>query len=153
MVDFRQYVQLTSRSLLAIRAFGGASTGAVPNFYYFGGMDTLRGYDFRSIVGNRAFYANVELRFPLIDYLVTPVIALNQIRGSIFFDIGGAYFQGEDFTFMDEGRLVDGKASFGYGISVNLFGLNLNWNFAQRTDLEEVGDEGFETSFWIGQTF
>ncbi|HSN68252.1 MAG TPA: hypothetical protein VLV48_03345, partial [Thermoanaerobaculia bacterium] len=79
VLDFRQYVQLTSRSLLAVRGFAAASTGSVPNFYYFGGMDTLRGYDFRSIVGNRAFYANVELRFPLIDYLVTPAIALNQI--------------------------------------------------------------------------
>ncbi len=153
VVDFRQYLQLTSRSLLALRAFGAASSGNFPNFYYFGGMDTLRGYDFRSIVGNRAFYTNLELRFPLIDYLVMPGIALSQIRGSVFVDVGGAYFQGDDFTFMEDGRLVDAKASFGYGVSVNIFGLNLNWNFARKTDLEDVGEDGFETSFWIGQTF
>jgi hypothetical protein len=153
VLDFRQYLQITSRSLLAFRVFGASSSGSFPNFYYFGGMDTLRGYDFRSIVGNRAFYTNLELRFPLIDYLVTPGITLSQIRGSIFVDVGGAYFQGDDFTFMDDGKLVDGKASFGYGVSVNLFGLDLNWNFARRTDLDEIGEGGFETSFWIGQTF
>jgi outer membrane protein assembly factor BamA len=153
IVDFRQYVQLTSRSLLAMRAFGAASDGNFPNFYYFGGLDTLRGYDFRSIVGNRAFYANVELRFPLVDYLVFPGVTLSQIRGSMFFDVGGAWFQGEDFDFMDDdGDLLDGKASFGYGFSLNLFGLNLNWNFAKRA-LQKIDEGGFETSFWIGQTF
>ncbi|HEY0593352.1 MAG TPA: BamA/TamA family outer membrane protein, partial [Thermoanaerobaculia bacterium] len=153
VLDFRQYLQISSRSLLAFRAFGAASTGNYPNFYYFGGMDTLRGYDFRSLVGNRAFYTNLELRFPLIDYLVMPGVALSQIRGSIFLDVGGAYFNGDDFTFMEDGKLVDGRASYGYGISVNIFGLNLNWNFAKKTNLEDMGNEGFETSFWIGQTF
>lgn len=153
VVDFRQYLQVSSRSLLAFRAFGAASTGSFPNFYYFGGMDTLRGYDFRSLYGNRAFYTNLEYRFPLIDYLVMPGFTLSQIRGSIFVDLGGAHFEGEEFTFMEDGRLVDAKASYGYGVSVNVFGLNLNWNFAKRTDLEDAGDGGFETSFWIGQTF
>lgn len=153
VVDFRQYIQLTSRSLLAMRAFGAASNGNFPNFYYFGGLDTLRGYDFRSIVGNRAFYGNLELRFPLVDYLVFPGVTLSQIRGSIFLDVGGAWFKGEDFDFMgDDDFLQDGKASYGYGVSMNLFGLNLNWNFAKKA-FQEIEDEGFETSFWIGQTF
>ncbi|HUP66464.1 MAG TPA: hypothetical protein VM557_14430 [Thermoanaerobaculia bacterium] len=155
VVDFRQYLQLTSRSLLAMRAFGGYSDGNFPNFYFFGGMDTLRGYDFRTIYGNRAFYANLELRFPLVDYLVFPGFVLSQIRGSLFVDVGGAFFAGEDFNFMDDdGRLEDGRSSFGYGLSTNLMGLNLNWNFAKRTDFKDVdGEAGFETSFWIGQTF
>lgn len=153
VLDFRQYFQLSSRTSLAMRAFGGVSNGSFPNFYYFGGMDTLRGHDFRSVVGNRAFYTNFELRFPLVDYLVFPGFAISQIRGSIFVDVGGAWFQGDEFDFIDDNnRLLDGKASFGYGLSMNLFGLDLNWNFARRTDLEEI-EEKFETSFWIGQTF
>src|SRR5207244_2301154 len=73
-VDARQYLQITSRALLAARLFAGYSTGSFPNFYYFGGLNTVRGYDFRSIIGTRAGYANLELRFPLIDVLATPVV-------------------------------------------------------------------------------
>ena len=35
-IDARQYLQITSRSLLAARLFAGYSSGNVPNFYYFG---------------------------------------------------------------------------------------------------------------------
>jgi hypothetical protein len=153
VLDYRQYFQLSSRTLLAFRTFAAVADGNVPNFYYFGGLDTLRGYDFRSLIGDRAGYTNVELRFPLVDYLVFPGFALNQIRGSVFFDVGAAWFDGEDFTFMENGALVDGRASFGYGLSVNLFGLDLNWNFAKRTNLKDVEQGGFETAFWIGRTF
>ncbi|MGH9419246.1 MAG: BamA/TamA family outer membrane protein, partial [Thermoanaerobaculia bacterium] len=74
-LDARQYLPITSRSLLATRLFVGYSKGSFPNFYYFGGLNTLRGFDFRSIIGTQAAYANTELRFPLIDVLATPFIA------------------------------------------------------------------------------
>ena len=152
VLDFRQYLQLTSRTLLAARVFGGYAEGNRPGFYYFGGLNTLRGYRFRSVVGNRAFYGNFEIRFPLVDVIATPVIALRQIRGSIFFDVGAGWFNGQDFTFYEDGRLKDGLASVGYGISMNLFGLQLHWDFAKRTDLDSF-DGPLETSFWIGPTF
>jgi outer membrane protein assembly factor BamA len=147
VVDARQYYQLSSRTLLAARVFGAASYGNFPSFYYFGGLNTLRGYDFRSIVGDRAMFANFEFRFPLIDVLAMPWMQLRNIRGSLFFDIGGAYFgeyqlvdesgsvQGDDFTFWKDGRLVDARASIGYGITLNFLGLELHWDFAKRTNL------------------
>ncbi len=150
--EFRQYFQTSSRTLFAARMFAGYSDGTFPNFYYFGGLNTLRGYDFRTFVGNRAFYGNFEWRFPLIDVLASPIIQLREIRGSIFFDIGGAWFDNQDFTFMKDGRLADGRAAVGYGISFRMFGLELHWDFAKRTDLKNV-DDGTRTSFWIGQTF
>ena len=58
--------------------YAGYSTGNLPNFYYFGGLNTLRGYDFRSIIGNQAAFANFEFRFPLIDILATPIIAFTR---------------------------------------------------------------------------
>jgi outer membrane protein assembly factor BamA len=99
----RQYLMLTSRSSLAARLFVGSSVGNVPNFYYFGGLNTLRGFDFRSIVGTQAAFANFEFRFPLIDVLATPIIAFTQVRGDLFFDIGGAKFNNQPYTFF-EGR-------------------------------------------------
>jgi hypothetical protein len=151
-LDARQYLQVTSRSLLAARLFVGYSRGNVPNFYYFGGLNTLRGYDFRSIVGNQAAFANFEFRFPLIDVLATPILAFTGVRGDLFFDIGGAKFNGQPYTFWKNGRLVDGAASVGYGLSFNFWGLELHWDFAKRTDLKHSYGKK-RTEFWIGETF
>jgi Tol biopolymer transport system component len=151
-LDARQYLQLTSRTLLAARLFAGYSRGNLPNFYYFGGLNTLRGVDFRTIIGNEAAFANFEFRFPLIDLLVTPILALQQVRGTLFFDIGGARFSGVPYTFIKKGRLVDGAAAVGYGISFNLLGLELHWDFAKQTDLKQSKGK-YRTEFWIGETF
>jgi Tol biopolymer transport system component len=157
-MDWREYYQLSSRTLLAARVFGAYSSGNFPNFYYFGGLNTLRGYDFRSIVGNRAAFANFEFRFPLIDILATPILAFQQVRGELFFDIGAANFNGisldtgERFKFMDGGRLKDGRSSVGWGLSFNFLGLELHWDFAKRYDLKNT-DGRSRTSFWIGETF
>jgi outer membrane protein assembly factor BamA len=151
-IDARQYLQLTSRSLLAARLFVGYSRGNRPNFYYFGGLNTLRGVDFRSIIGNQAAFANFEFRFPLIDVLATPILAFTQIRGNLFFDIGGAKFSGQPYTFWENGRLKEGKASVGYGLSFNFLGLELHWDFAKRTDLKQSFGK-YKTEFWIGETF
>jgi outer membrane protein assembly factor BamA len=151
-LDARQYLQLSSRTLLAARVFAGYSTGSFPNFYYFGGLNTLRGYDFRSIIGNQAAFANLEFRFPLIDLLATPVFALQQVRGTLFLDIGGARFGGQPYKFIKGGRLVDGQASVGYGVSFDFMGLELHWDFAKRTDLKTTNGK-FRTEFWVGETF
>jgi hypothetical protein len=151
-IDARQYLQVTSRTLLAARLFAGYSTGNFPNFYYFGGLNTVRGYDFRSIIGTRAAYANLEFRFPLIDVLVTPLIVLQNVRGNLFFDIGGANFPGQPYKFISKNQLVNGVASVGYGLSFNFLGLELHWDFAKRTDLKHT-QGGTRTEFWIGETF
>jgi len=152
-MEWREYLQLSSRTLLAGRLFAGYSRGTFSNFYYFGGLNTLRGYDFRSIVGNRAAFANVELRFPLVDALVMPGFVLQGVRGNLFFDIGAANFKGQPFKFRGaDGRFIDGKAALGYGLSFDFLGLELHWDFARRFDGKHtVG--GKRTTFWIGQTF
>lgn len=151
-LDWREYVPLSARTLLAARVFAAWSDGNAPNFYYFGGLNTVRGYDFRTLIGQHAGFANVELRFPLIDVLATPIIVLQQIRGALFFDIGAAHFDGRPFAFMRDGKLADAKAAVGLGISFNFIGLQLNWDFAKRYDFDTL-DEELRTSFWIGQTF
>lgn len=151
-VDWREYKQITSRSLIAARVYAAWSEGNAPNFQYFGGLNTLRGYDFRTLIGQHAGFANLEFRFPLVDLLATPLVAIQQMRGVIFFDIGAAHFEDQPFRFMRDGRLVDAKASVGWGISFNFLGLPLNWDFAKRFDGKDT-EGGFRTSFWIGQTF
>ncbi len=155
-LDFRQYVPLTRRMSLAFRGVGYMSDGNFPNPYYFGGLDTVRGFDFRSLVGDRAFFANAELRFPLIDVLATPVIAFQGIRGFIFLDVGGAYFdQYQDFDFWDSenNSLADAVSSYGWGFSLRLFGFDWNWSFAKIWDFDQTLTNGFKTSFFIGNRF
>jgi outer membrane protein assembly factor BamA len=151
-VDWREYFQISSRTLLAARLYAAWSDGNAPNFYYFGGLNTLRGYDFRTLIGQHAGFANFELRFPLVDVLATPIVVLQQLRGVIFFDIGAAAFDDQPFVFQREGRLVDGKASVGWGFNVNFWGMQLNWDFAKRFDGKDTDGE-LRTSFWVGQTF
>jgi hypothetical protein len=168
-LDVRQYVPLSRRTSLAFRLFGGMADGDFPAPFYFGGLDTVRGFDFRELVGDRAFFANAELRFPLVDVLATPVLAFRGIRGRIFLDVGGAYFNDVgSFRFWDseENRLQDGISAYGWGITVDFGGLDLNWDFAQQWDFKEScgrgefggaclpeNDDGFRTSFWIGGRF
>ncbi len=151
-MEWREYKQLSSRTLIAARVFAGWSDGNFPNFYYFGGLNDLRGFPFRTLVGQHAAYANFEFRFPLVDVMATPIMVIQQIRGVLFFDIGAAHFDGNEFKFMEDGRFVDPKASIGWGISFNFWGLPLNWSFAKRFDGKDT-EGGFRTSFWIGPTF
>jgi Tol biopolymer transport system component len=148
----RQYLPVTSRSLLAARVFAAVADGNRPNIFYFGGLNTLRGYDFRQFVGTRAAFANFEFRFPLVDALVTPILLFRQIRGEIFFDVGAASFKGQPFRFYENGRLKDGLASVGYGLSFDFLGLELHFDWAKRTDLKTF-DGKYQTTFWIGETF
>jgi Tol biopolymer transport system component len=151
-LDWREYKQISSRTLLAARVYGAWSEGNFPSIHYFGGLNTLRGYPFRSFVGQHAGFANLELRFPLVDVLATPIMVLQQIRGVLFLDVGAAHFEGQPFQFMRNGRFADGRASVGWGLGVNILGLPVNWDFAKRFDGRKF-EGGFRTSFWIGQTF
>jgi outer membrane protein assembly factor BamA len=153
-LDFRQYIPLTRRSNIAFRLYGGESTGNRPSPYYIGGIDTLRGIDFQSLAGDRAFFSNLELRFPLLDVVATPILAFRGIRGVIFLDVGGAWFHTIDtfrFYNSDTKRLQNAIAAYGWGFTFNFLGLDLNWDFARRWDLKQ--SSSFQTSFWIGTRF
>ncbi|PYQ56116.1 MAG: hypothetical protein DMF53_26590 [Acidobacteria bacterium] len=154
-LDFRQYIPVTQRSNIAFRAYAGQSTGNRPTPYYIGGLDTLRGIDFRSFSGDRAFFSNLEYRFPLLDVVATPFLAFRGIRGVVFFDIGGAWYhnlQSFQFYNSDTKRLQDAIASYGWGFTIRFLGLDLNWDFARLWDLKQ-SHGGFQSQFWIGTRF
>mgnify|MGYP006313366549 FL=1 len=156
-LEMRQYLAVSQRSNLALRLYTGYAAGNQPIPLYFGGLDDLRGVDFRSMVGDRAFYTNLEYRFPLIDVLATPVFSFRGVRGRVFLDVGGAWFDiyGQDFDFWnsEEGRLEDAVSSYGFGVTINFMGIDLNWDFAQLWDFKDSLDDSFGTQFWIGTRF
>lgn len=151
--EVRNYFKLNSSTLIASRAFVGYSDGDAPDIFIFGGLNSLRGYDYLSVVGNRAFYVNNEFRFPLINFIRFPGgIGLNNIRGVLFWDIGGAWYKDEEFTFMEGGRLQDALSSVGFGLNFNFGYFPMHFNWAKRWDFKDFGDD-WEFSFWIGPKF
>ncbi len=165
-LDYRGYAHITSRSLFAWRLAGIVGEGDGANIYGVGGLNQIRGYDFREFFGTRIAYSNFELRFPLIDELKFPFGSLRQIRGVIFADIGAAWFEDGfvydqdtfsfrkfDFYDSEENRLVDGHASYGVGFNFFFLGpLQLHWVFSKRTDLKST-EAGFRTDFYIAYEF
>ena len=197
-VDGRTYLRLGENGVLAFRAQGFKSWGDSPDFFFFGGNNELRGYDYLQFIGHNTLLTNVELRFPLIEAMATPIGILGGIRGTFFFNFGTATFNGqsydawrtqsglvrgvETFTFnqdlgevqevfgppitVDGFRLVNGRASYGLGLTSMMIGIPIHFDWAWRTlfnqaweDVvfaQEGGSEEFRKvrfSLWIGYDF
>jgi WD40 repeat protein len=183
--DYRLYRHLTARSLFALRLVGLVSSGQGYSVYSVGGLNQLRGYDYREFFGSRAAWLNLELRFPLVDALAFPFGVVRDLRGFMFFDVGSAWFGpgqlgGTDdayfhstlgslltdptisffvanpnnpnqgvlrrFDFWDSknGKLGDGRASYGIGFAFYLGPFQLTWTYARQlpNTLEVCNDGG-----------
>ncbi|HEY3382379.1 MAG TPA: hypothetical protein VGK32_11465 [Vicinamibacterales bacterium] len=97
--DLRYYQRLATNGVLALRFRGFKSWGDYPDYTYFGGNSDMRGYDYLEFIGHNALYANAELRFPIIEAMLTPVGVMGGVRGTFFFDIGGGWYNGTPFKF------------------------------------------------------
>jgi hypothetical protein len=96
--DARYYMRLGTNGVLAMRARGYKSWGDFPGYLYFGGNSELRGYEYLSFIGNKAFFANAELRFPIIEAALTPIGVVGGLRGVFFFNVGAAGYEGVPMT-------------------------------------------------------
>ena len=90
--DARYYLRMGGSGLLALRARGFRSWGDQSDFMYFGGNSEMHGYDYLSFIGDRVGFLNAELRFPLIEAMLTPLGVLGGIRGVLFANMGGGSF-------------------------------------------------------------
>lgn len=196
-IDFeaRKYIRLASTGLLAVRYRGFKSWGTNPDFTFFGGNADLHGYDYLSFLGQKAFYANAQLRFPIVEAMLTPFGQVGGIRGNFFFDIGGAGINGSDFTIATKKdtvvnpiadftydpitgaitpiygpsqlitglRLVDSRASYGFGLETFVLGYPMHFDWSWRTLFNKAWEDQVYSSsggsawlrkpkftFWIG---
>ena len=162
--DARRYFGLGRRSTLAARLLFGGSFGADKSYFYLGGIDTLRGYDYEALVGTRIGLINLEVRIPLIDALHFgwPIRwTLGGIRGIIFADLGGAW---SDWQYGRENpfnifvreenriRLDDAKAAVGIGMRLQLGLFSIDFAAARHTDFTRL-EPGFKYHFGLGQAF
>ncbi|HXV62986.1 MAG TPA: hypothetical protein VEK15_19965, partial [Vicinamibacteria bacterium] len=149
-VDARKYLQLTSASLFAVRLRSFWSTGDNPDIMWFGGNGDMRGYEYQSFVGNKGFYANAELRFPIIDAAITPIGFFGPLRGIFFVDLGGAHYNDQPFQlFSSERRLSSLGARCGPG--GNSPCVSEGWGLGGYDPA--TGQRGPVASYGIGLTF
>jgi hypothetical protein len=165
-VDARKYFQLSGSSLFAVRFRGYRSVGENPNIFWFGGNGDMRGYGYQSFVGHRGFFANAELRFPLVDALITPIGFFGGVRGTFFFNVGGASYNNESFspfsgseraslldgTVVDGWGLKDAVGSYGFSLTMNLFGIPFHFDWSKLTDISHTLP-GWKFDFWMGYDF
>lgn len=165
--DFRQYFATSQRTGFALRLFAGGRFGSQPTPFYIGG-ESIRGFRFRELTGDRAFFTTAEYRFPLIDVLATPILRFQGIRGRVFLDVGGVWYHDlgvldfredgspffRDYKFWDSDNNVlrDGVSVYGFGFTVRFLGLDLNWDFGKRWNFKD-SLSGYETTFIIGSRF
>lgn len=163
--DLRKYFRLGPNTVFATRLTGFKSGGEYPLMYWTGGNNTIRASEFRTLSGNNGIIFSAELRFPLINFLATPIGILGPVRGVFFFDIGGVWFDedafGPDYPFKDQLKydffsgngieLKNGLSSYGYALEVNLWGYPLHFEWVYRTNLKESRFYGMK--FWIGFDF
>jgi hypothetical protein len=175
--DVRKYIRLGGSAVLATRVRGFYSSGTNPDYFYFGGNMELRGYPYLSIVGNQGFFANAELRLPLIDLMKTPIGILGPVRGTLYAGIGAAHFKGDNnYTFgtsqagtsyvacaalpatascfgdpVSGYHLIDGRASYGFGLQFFFLGYPLHFDWSKLTDLKITSPARFD--FWVGFDF
>ena len=96
-LDTRYYLRLGTTGLLALRARGFKSWGDQPDFTYFGGNSEMRGYEYLEFIGDEAAFFNAELRFPVIEAMLTPIGIFGGVRGVFFANLGGAQFGDQGF--------------------------------------------------------
>ncbi len=107
--DVRNYMRIGETGVLALRGRWFTSFGDFPDFYYFGGNGEMRGYDYLEFIGHDAGHINAELRFPLVEAMLTPLGVLGGVRGAFFFNLGGASLNGQSFTlFSNSSEVVPG---------------------------------------------
>jgi hypothetical protein len=94
-VDARYYMRLATTGVLAFRFRGFKSWGEYPGYLYYGGNSEMRGYEYLEFLGNKAFFGNAELRFPIIEAALTPFGVIGGLRGVFFANFGASGFDNE----------------------------------------------------------
>jgi len=153
LLDYRLYRKITSRSLFALRWVARISSGDGYSIYSFGGLNTLRGYDYREFFGSRTSFVNLEYRFPLVDALAFPIGIIRDIRGFLFLDIGANSFSGEDYYHSQLGFELNPVTNGKIDTTSYFPGTNRKFQFWDSKN-DKLGDGrasyGFGFNFFLG---
>jgi Tol biopolymer transport system component len=166
LADMRHYFKMGDDYSFAARLSGGASTGPNPQVFFIGGVENwinyqyanytlpisdiqdyafsspglpLRGYDYDTQSGTHYAILNLELRFPLLKYLIFGALPLGfaNVEGVAFLDAGSAWSNTSSLKLLSN---VNGNVQTqdlllgtGVGTRINLLGFpfmfDVAWNY------------------------
>lgn len=182
--DYRNYNRFWYDNSFVFRVSGGYSGGANPQRFFIGGTDNwinrtfstgeipinsasdfafltpglpLRGYNYADQIGTKYALMNLELRMPLIRYLVTgPVPLLFQnIMGVAFLDMGSAWTDNKSLKFFntDAGytKTQDLLAGTGFGARMFFLYFLLRFDVAWTYNLHSFSEPKYY--FSLGADF
>jgi len=151
--DYRTYFRFFTDHSFAWRFSGGFSGGPNPQRFFIGGIENwinrtfattevpiesasdfafltaalpLRGFNYSEQIGTKYFLMNMELRFPLIRYLITGGLPLffSNIMGAAFIDMGTAWNNTDKLKLFgrnESGNIVTDDLLVGTGVGARLF--------------------------------
>jgi len=165
--DYRRYIRLAQNYSLAFRLNAGMSTGKNPQSFFLGGTTNwinpvfkgqmridqiediffsefilpLRGAAYYEQVGNKFGLFNFEFRFPMIPFIQLgfPPIALGNIQGVFFTDIGSAWgnsrtWRGIKVSKSGIYQMDDLISGLGFGTRIFFLGFLMKIDMAWRYD-------------------
>ncbi|MCX7798393.1 MAG: peptidase MA family metallohydrolase [Melioribacter sp.] len=182
--DYRTYLRFLFDNSLAFRISGGYSGGANPQRFFIGGTENwinrnfatqdvpienasdfaflspampLRGYDYAEKIGTKYSLLNLELRMPLIRYLLTGPLPLffQNILGVAFLDAGSAWNDTQKLKLFGRNQnntIVTNDLLIGTGFGFRIYMLFL-WKIdvAWKWDLDKFSKPRYYIS--IGMDF
>ncbi len=150
--DYRRYYRFWDDYSFAFRLSGGYSGGNNPQRFFLGGIDNwinrsfatsvipiesasdfafltaalpMRGFDYAQQIGTKYALMNMELRFPLIRYLVTGALPIlfSNILGVAFVDVGSAWNKNSELRFFErnEDGVISKDLLMGTGLGARIY--------------------------------
>ncbi|NUM69859.1 MAG: PD40 domain-containing protein [Ignavibacteriaceae bacterium] len=185
MADYRNYLRFWNDYSFAMRFSMGYSFGSKPQRFIMGGIDNwinrqwttnqipledpsdfaflgtampLRGFNYAERIGSKYSLVNLELRFPLIRYLLTGALPIlfRDVMGTVFFDAGAAWNNNRSlqlFAQNAQGKTVTKDLLMGTGFGARLYFLYflLRFDVAWSWDVDSFSKPVFY--FSLGTDF
>jgi outer membrane protein assembly factor BamA len=136
------------------------ATGDVPlssasDFVFLTPALPMRGYNYAEQLGTKYSLVNLELRFPLIRYLLTGPLPLffQNVLGTAFIDAGTAWNKNKDlqlFGKSSNGKIITNDLLLGTGVGLRVYLLFL-WKFdvAWSYDLDKFSEPKYYISLGL----
>lgn len=161
-IDAKKYLKISPRMSIAQRCVYGESWGEDAPLFKIGGINSVRGYSEESLQGTQMLLYNLEIRFPLTDYLQFSLpFGIPPVRGLFFFDMAytGSGYQTMQLFERKGNKIYFGPnvhGSVGTGVRMYLGGFfHLKFDWAWKTDFANVytGKDDSTFHFGISQDF
>jgi outer membrane protein insertion porin family len=151
---FWKFVLSFNLNFAEVEGYSGQSV-PINEYFYIGGVDTVRGYKYNHIgeeAGARYMgVLNVEYKFPIYAEKNRTIL-----QGAFFYDIGGSwrYLEDIDFNVGSTRRSLKSGVGFGIRFATPMFPLRLDWGYGLNHPLDgHDGDSKSEFYFTIGNMF